>query len=75
MANYVVEKNVPTGQLEQLEQLVEYMRSGDPITSADEFENRALIFHILIDLREFLEYKINFVENLDEEQRRRYWNA
>ena len=44
-------------------------------TSADEFENRALIFHILIDLREFLEYKINFVENLDEEQRRRYWNA
>ena len=75
MAEFVVEKNVPTGQLEQLDQLVAYMREGDPITSADEFENRALIFHILIDLREFLEYKINFVANLDEEQKRRYWNA
>ncbi len=75
MAEYVVEKNVPTDQLDKLEQVFAYMRSGGPVTSADEFENRALIFHILMDLREFLEYKSDFVANLDEEQRRRYWNA
>ncbi len=75
MAGYVVEKNVPTEQIEKLDTLFGYMRSGGPVTSADDFENRALIFHILIDLREFLEYKSDFVNDLDEEQRRRYWNT
>ncbi len=75
MADYVVEKNVPTEQQQQLDELFAYMRKGGPITSPDDFENRALIFHILIDLREFLEYKSDFVANLDEEQKRRYWNA
>ncbi len=74
-ADYVIEKNVPTEQLEKLDAVFGRMRKRDPITSADEFENRAFIFHILIDLREFLEYKRKFVENLDEEQRRRYWDV
>ena len=42
--------------------------------SREEFESRAMLYHILMDLEEFLIFKKRFVEGLSDEQRRRYWN-
>ena len=41
--------------------------------SREEFESRALLYHILMDLEEFLKYKRAFVEGLGERQRKEYW--
>ena len=40
-----------------------------------EFENRAILYHILMDIEEFLLLKKRFVETLDEKQKKIYWNT
>ena len=39
----------------------------------EEFESRALLYHILMDLEEFLMFKKRFVEGLDGKTLERYW--
>ena len=39
----------------------------------EECEGRALLYHILMDLEEFLVYKKRFVNGLDEKKLRIYW--
>ena len=39
-----------------------------------EFENRAKLYHICLELEYFLELKYDFVQNLTEEQISLYWN-
>jgi len=41
--------------------------------SKDDFENIAILYSIVLDLEEFLNININFVENINEEQKERYW--
>ena len=41
--------------------------------SHEEFESRAELYHVLMDLEEFLLYKKRFVEEIDETQFRIYW--
>lgn len=41
--------------------------------TTDDFESRAKLYHILMDLEEFLIFNRRFVEGLDERQRRIYW--
>lgn len=41
--------------------------------SREEFENRAILYHILMDLEEFLKMKKKFVDSLTEDQMERYW--
>ena len=38
-------------------------------------ESRAMLYHILMDLEEFLVYKARFIRGLDEQQKRKYWKA
>lgn len=73
MADYVVEKNAPQEQIEKLEEIFETMKKEPLPSSREEFENRAILYHILMDLEEFLIYKKKFVQGMNEEQRRRYW--
>ena len=40
----------------------------------NEFENRAMLYHILMDIQDFLTHKANFVSQLDRAQLTRYWN-
>ena len=42
--------------------------------SWEEFEGKAKVYHIMMDLEEFLVYKKRFVESLDEKKLRIYWN-
>lgn len=74
LADHVVEKNNPEKQEKRLEELLGAMKKEDMPKSREEFESRALLFHILMDLDSFLYYKRTFVENLDEKQLDRYWD-
>ena len=74
MADYVVEMNIPDQQIEKLEEISEQMKQEELPKTRDEFEGRALLYHILMDLGEFLVYKKRFVNGLDEKKLRIYWN-
>ncbi len=73
MADYVIELNAPKEQIMRLEEIFEAMRHEPLPESREEFENRAMLYHILMDLEEFLTCKKRFVEEMDEERRKRYW--
>lgn len=73
MKEYVLEMNVPTKQLEALKQIFRDMGKEPLPVTREEFESRALLYHILMDLEEFLVLKKQFVERLDEKILERYW--
>lgn len=74
MKDYIVEMNVPTKQIERLEQIFEEMREEPLPKTREEFESRAVLYHILQDLQEFLVFKKRFVEGLEEVHKDIYWN-
>ena len=74
LADYVIEKNVPDAQMERLQELFADMEKEELPKSRDEFESQALLYHILMDIEEFLKYKLAFIENLSEKQRKEYWD-
>ena len=45
-----------------------------PVTR-EEFESRAILYHILMDLEEFLIAKKRFVEELDDVKLETYWKG
>lgn len=73
MKNYVIEQNIPTHQIERLEEIFAKMRTEPLPKSRDEFENRAILYHVLMDLEEFLIYKKRFVESLTDIHKEIYW--
>lgn len=73
LADYVVEKNIPEKQMVRLNEIFAEMEKEELPESREEFESRALLYHILMDLEEFLKYKQAFVEGLGERQRKEYW--
>jgi len=73
LANYVLEKNEPDKQIEKLNSLFEDIRKSELPKTREEFEERALLYHVLMDLQEFLSYKSKFVRGLDGAQLERYW--
>ena len=74
LAEYVIEINHPTLQITRLNGIFEEMRNGDPPKTSSEFEDRAMMYHILMDIQDFLTLKANFVSKLDQTQIERYWN-
>ena len=73
LMDYVVELNVPASQIEKLNEIFLCMKQEQLPTTRDEFESRALLYHILMDLEEFLVFKQRFVNALNEKQRKVYW--
>lgn len=73
LAEYVVERNLPDAQIERLHQIFEEMKEDGLPETREEFESRALLYHILMDIEEFLKFKYEFVKNLDDRQRKEYW--
>lgn len=74
LSEYVIEINHPTQQIMRLNEIFADMQNEDLPKTRDEFENRALLYHILMDIQDFLTYKANFVSQLDQAQLTRYWN-
>lgn len=74
LTNYITEMNDPEEQMKELNILLENMKSEPLPKNREEFESRALLYHILMDLEDFLLFKRKFIESIDEEQFRIYWN-
>lgn len=74
LKNYVTEVNDPVAQIERLEQLFRDMEKEELPKSRQEFESRAMLYHILMDLEEFLVYKHRFIEEVDEVKVQEYWD-
>ncbi len=73
ITQYVTEMNDPKKQIEELEGILEQLRNEPLPVTHEEFENRAELYHVLMDLEEFLLYKKRFVEEINETQFRVYW--
>ncbi len=68
------ESNNARDLLARLEEALRLMKESRlPVTRA-EFEERAVLYGILMDLGYFLQLKKEFADSLTEEQIRRYWN-
>lgn len=70
---HVTEMNVPTEQISRLNAVFRKMEYEPLPKSRKEFVNRAILYHVLMDLEEFLILKKRFVESLDEKKLRIYW--
>lgn len=70
---YVDEMNDPQKQMEEMNGILDRLRKEPLPESHEEFEARAELYHVLLDLEEFLLYKKRFVEEIDETQFRIYW--
>ena len=71
----MTEKNDPGPQLEKLHELFDEIHDYELPKTIEDFESRAKLYHILMDLEEFLIFNRRFVEGLDERQRRIYWDT
>ena len=67
------EYNNAVGLLEVLDAVKEAMREQPLPELREEFENRAVLFQILLELEQFLEIKKKFVEELSAEEIGKFW--
>ena len=67
------EYNNAVGLLEALDAVKEAMREQPLPELREEFENRAVLFQILLELEQFLEIKKKFVEELSAEEIGKFW--
>ena len=70
----VTEINIPIEQMKALDEIFKHMENEPLPKSREEFENRAMLYHVLMDLEEFLILKKRFAESLDEKQKKIYWS-
>lgn len=73
MKEYVIEVNSPDKQIGKLEEIFEGMKKERLPRTREEFESRAILYHILMDIEDFLLIKKKFVDGLDEKKLRIYW--
>ena len=73
LTGFVIEKNEPVEQLTRLHLLFEEMKKDELPKTREEFESRALLYHTLMDIEDFVNCKMEFVKNLDETKRKLYW--
>jgi uncharacterized membrane protein YgaE (UPF0421/DUF939 family) len=64
MADYVVEMNDTMEQIEKLEHIFDKMKQEPLPKSMDEFESRAILYHILMGIEDFIKYEKRFVESI-----------
>ena len=72
LSDYVLEMNIPQRQIERLADIFEDLRTQELPVTRDEFESRAMLYHILMDIESFLGFKSDFVSSLTPEQMERY---
>lgn len=67
------ESNNAKDLLEKLSNLLEQMKNSSLPVTREEFEDRAVLYLILMDLEYFLQLKKDFADSLTEEQIKKYW--
>ncbi|MBD5149876.1 MAG: hypothetical protein HDT18_05795 [Oscillibacter sp.] len=63
LSEYVTEMNEPAPQLQQLADIFLWMKNEPLPVSRAEFESRAVLYHILMDLEDFLMEKKRFIHD------------
>lgn len=74
LADYIREKNYPEQQIQRLEEIMQSFRESPLPRSREEFESRAMLYHIMMDLEDFLKFKSRFISDLDPQQLQIYWH-
>ena len=69
------EINDAIGLLAAIEELQAKLETEPMPRSRKEFENRAVLYHVLMDLKLFLGLKKHFAETVSEEDKRKYWKT
>ena len=69
------ESNNARALLARLEEVLSQMKSSQLPVTRQEFEARAVLYGILLDLEYFLRLKKEFADALTQEQIRRYWHG
>ncbi|MDD3238479.1 MAG: aromatic acid exporter family protein [Lachnospira sp.] len=72
---HIHEMNLPEAQIEKLHILWENIKQQELPKTHEEFESRAVLYHVLMDLEEFLLYKKHFIESLDHVHFEIYWDG
>ena len=75
LSDFIVEHNLPEAQLHHLEEILDSFRESSLPQTRGEFESRAILYHIMMDLEDFLQYKRRFIDGLDDRQREIYWKS
>lgn len=70
---HIHESNDPEPQLDALHDLLKGMQMKELPATHDEFESRAILYHILMDFEDFLMKKKRFVEQLDKSDKILHW--
>lgn len=65
LSAFVTEMSVPHEQIENLKKIVERMKADELPATREEFESRAVLYHVLMDLDDFLNVKRKFIESGD----------
>ncbi len=73
LSQYIHEKNDPQTQIDDLEAILREMKKQPLPVSREEFESRAMLYHVLMDIEDFLKVKQKFVAEIDDEQYEIYW--
>lgn len=73
LADCVNEKNDPQVQIDQLESILTEMKNQPLPETRDEFESRAMLYHVLMDVEDLLLLKKRFISAMDEKQYEVYW--
>lgn len=73
LADGMSEKTDPQDKINQLEKILRDMKEQPLPESREEFESRAMLYHVLMDMEDFLILKKRFVSSVDEKQQRIYW--
>jgi len=73
LADVLHERNSASVSIEKLNDIFKDMEQQPLPKTRKEFESRAILYHILKELEEFLRLKKEFVENLTPEQIEIYW--
>ena len=61
-------------QIKHLEALLNSFKEDELPKTHEEFENKAILYHILMDLEDFLLRKQKFVQGISDKQKELYWN-
>ena len=69
------EANNAVSLLEELNKLFDFYKNEKLPASRIEFENRAVLYNILTELKEFIEIKKRFAEGLTDSEREKYWSG
>lgn len=73
MKQFIIEMNIPKQQIQELHKIANNFRIEELPKTREEFEGRAILYHIMMDLEEFLIFKKNFIDSVTEEQKKIYW--